>query len=113
MRSVLQRSRGNVSADRRPQRQKVGHRREAFILLHATGHAPETQRLYERLVRELESESIKTLLEDQQRFATLIDPANPKPDDLVWRYHRSVDKELEQRSDSTLKHALKLAEEVR
>jgi hypothetical protein len=84
--------------------------REAFILLHATGHAEPAQRLYERLVRELETQTARSLLEDFQRVSLLFDPAKPQPDNLVWRYHRSLQNELDKRAQSTLVRALQLAE---
>jgi len=87
--------------------------REALILLNATGHTAPAQRLYEWLIRRLETASVSTLLEDRQRLAILIDPAKEQPDNLLWKYHRSVANELDKRSQNALVRALKLAEEIR
>lgn len=86
--------------------------REAFLVLNSTDHDQQTRRLYEWLIRELETIPDRTLLDDFQRFSALVEPAKPKPDSLVWKYYRSVANELEKRSRSTIVHALKLAEEL-
>ena len=85
--------------------------REAFILLYSKGYTDKAQRLYDRLVRDLETESNQTLISDFQRTLQLVDPNSSHPENLVWRYHWTVSKELEKRSESTLTHALKLADE--
>lgn len=87
--------------------------REAFILLHAKGHLPQAQRLYERLIKDLEADALASLQQDYQRASTLVDPARPQPDNLVWRYYLSVGNELEKRSESIMVRALKLADEGR
>ena len=38
-------------------------------------------------------------------------PGAKQPENLIWRYHWTISNELERRSESTLQHALKLAEE--
>jgi hypothetical protein len=83
--------------------------REAFILLHTKGYRPEAQRLYERLLRELDHLPNRLLLEDFQRTLTLVDPAKQQPENLIWSYHWTVSNEMEKRSEQTLKRALKLA----
>ena len=83
--------------------------REAFILLQAKGYKNEAQRLFQRLLAELERLPDKTLTEDFQRTQLLVDPAKQDPENLVWKYHWTVSNELEKRSESTLARALKLA----
>ncbi len=85
--------------------------REAFILLHSRGYQAEADRLYQRLLFDLEDLPNKALLDDFQRTLTLVDPSRPEPDNLIWKYHWTVSNELEKRAESTLKRALKLAEE--
>src|SRR2546427_7979088 len=60
--------------------------REAFILLYSKGYAPEAQRLYRRLLRDLEGLPNKTLMDDYQRTLLLADPMTQHPDNLIWRY---------------------------
>ena len=85
--------------------------REAFILLYSKGYRPDAERLYRRLLRDLESLPNKTLMEDYQRTLLLVEPMSQQPDNLIWRYHWTVSNELEKRSESTLLRARKLAEE--
>jgi len=85
--------------------------REAFILLYSKGYRPEAERLYKRLLRDLEHVPNKTLMEDYQRTLMLVDPMTQQPGNLIWNYHWTVSNELESRSESTLQHALKLAKE--
>jgi hypothetical protein len=87
--------------------------REAFILLHTKGYRPEAQRLYERLLQEVDGLSNRLLLDDFQRTLTLVgaDPLRQQPENLVWKYHWTVSNELERRSEKTLRRALKLARE--
>ena len=85
--------------------------REAFILLYSKGYRPEAERLYKRLLRDLEAIPNKTLMDDYQRTLLLVDPMTQQPDNLIWRYHWTVSKELEKRSESTLLRARKLAED--
>jgi hypothetical protein len=85
--------------------------REAFILLHARGYTNETQRLFQKLLAELEGLPNGLVMQDYQRTLTLVDPAKPDQPNLVWRYHWTVSNELEKRSEHTLVKALKLAHE--
>jgi hypothetical protein len=85
--------------------------REAFILLHTRGYRPQAERLYQRLLKDLDHLPTRLLLDDFQRTLTLVDPARNQPENLLWVYHWTVSNELEKRSESGLKHALKLAEE--
>ena len=86
--------------------------REYFILLHSKGYKPEAERLFKRLMREVEGLPNKALIDDYQRTLMLVDPATQQTDNLIWRYHWTVSNELEKRSESTLLRARKLAEEV-
>jgi hypothetical protein len=83
--------------------------REAFILLQAKGYKTEAQRLFQRLLAELERLPNKGLAEDYQRTQMLVDPTRQDPENLIWKYHWTVSNELEKRSESTLVRALKLA----
>lgn len=85
--------------------------REAFILLHAKGYTNETQRLFQRLLSQLEDLPDTVVMADYQRTLTLVDPAKADQANLVWRYHWTVSNELEKRSEGTLARALKLAHE--
>lgn len=83
--------------------------RESFILLQTKGYKAEAQRLFQRLLAELEELSSRALTEDFQRTLTLVDPARQDPENLIWKYHWTVSNELEKRSESSLAKALKLA----
>jgi hypothetical protein len=85
--------------------------RECFILLYSKGYKPEAERLFKRLMRELDVLPNKALMEDYQRTLMLVDPATQQPGNLIWKYHWTVSNELEKRSESTLLRALKMAEE--
>lgn len=84
--------------------------RESFILLYSRGYRPQAERLYQRLLSEMENLPDGTLFEDFQRTLTLCDPSRQEPDNLIWEYHWTVSNELEKRSASSLQRALKLAE---
>ena len=85
--------------------------REAFILLDTKGYKPQAQRLYQRLLLELEDLPNRALRDDFQRTLVLIDPRTQQPENLIWKYHWTVSRELEKRSEGTLARALKMAEE--
>jgi hypothetical protein len=51
----------------------------------------------------------KNLIEDLQRTSMLINPAETQTDNLIWKYHWSVKKELEKRTTTELAKALKLS----
>ena len=84
--------------------------REAFILLSSKGYKPQAERLFKRLLLELEHLPSRSLLDDFHRTLVLVDPQTPQPDNLIWKYHWTVSNELEKRSESTLARALKMAE---
>lgn len=83
--------------------------REAMILLHTKGYTQEAGILYDRLVDQSSRLSTKGLMDDFQRTLLLVDPGPKQPANPVWKYHWVVSKELEKRSESTLKRALELA----
>jgi hypothetical protein len=85
--------------------------RENFILLHSKGYREQAERLFKRLMRELEALPNKALMDDYQRTLMLVDPATQQPESLLWKYHWTVSNELEKRSEGTLQRALKMAEE--
>ena len=85
--------------------------RENFILLYSKGYKPQAERLFKRLMRELDVLPNKALMDDYQRTLILVDPATPQQENLIWRYHWTVSNELEKRSESTLRRALKMAED--
>ncbi len=83
--------------------------REALILLQSRGYKPEAERLYQRLIVELEHLPDRQLVDDFQRTLTLVDPAAQHPENLIWKYHWTVSNEMEKRQESSLQRALKLA----
>ncbi len=85
--------------------------REALILLHARGYTIEAEKLYRRLLKDIDGMPDKSLLEDFQRTRGLVDPAVTQHENPIWRYHWTVSNELEKRSESTLVRARKLANE--
>lgn len=85
--------------------------REAFILLESKGYRPQAQRLYQKLIKELESLPNQGLLDDYDRTLALLGGTKDDKDNLIWRYHWTVSNEMDQRSHSALGRALKMAEE--
>ena len=85
--------------------------REAFILLYSRGYRSEADRLYKRLLSDLEHLPDRAVQEDYDRTLLLVDPMSQQQDNLIWRYHWTVSNELEVRSVSALRRARKLAEE--
>jgi len=88
--------------------------RENFIVLYSKGYPEKAERLYKRLLRELEGLPNKTLMDDYQRTFMLVYPERQQPDNLIWKYHLTVRNELVKRSEGTedtLQRALKMAEE--
>ena len=86
--------------------------REAFILLHAKGYTNQADRLYYRLLVEIDRAPDRVLFDDFQRTMMLVEPEVPQPKNLVWKYHWTVSNELEKRSPKAFARALKLAEET-
>jgi hypothetical protein len=85
--------------------------RESMILLHARGYKTEADKLFNRLLANVPKLSNKGLMDDFQRTQLLVDPLSTQPGNVIWKYHWVVSNELEQRSESTLVRARKLAEE--
>ncbi|MDQ6632036.1 MAG: hypothetical protein M3Y82_09815 [Verrucomicrobiota bacterium] len=85
--------------------------REAFILLYTKGYKRESERIYQRLLKEIDHLPNQRLMDDFQRTLLLVDPTSEQPENLIWKYHWTVSNELEKRSESTLMRALKLAKE--
>ncbi|MBN2505781.1 MAG: hypothetical protein JXQ71_03705 [Verrucomicrobia bacterium] len=85
--------------------------REAFILLYTKGYQPQAQRLFNRLLDEVDNLSNRQVLDDFQRTLTLVNPLQSESNNLVWQYHWTVSKEVERRSWTTLERALKLADQ--
>src|SRR5207248_754265 len=73
--------------------------REAFILLFSKGRNEEAQRLCNRLLRNLQEESSRTIFADYQRTLQLIDPTSPHPENLIWKYNQTLSKELDLRNE--------------
>lgn len=80
--------------------------REDFILLHDRGETKACDGLYQELVEGLAGMDEKSLLDDLQRTSWLVDPKKSDVDNPVWRYHVSVKKELERRSEQRLARIL-------
>jgi len=85
--------------------------REAFILLESKGYRPQAQRLYQKLIRELERLPDQALLDDYDRTLALINTGKEDNENLIWRYHWTVSNEMDQRSHGALGRALKMADE--
>jgi len=92
--------------------QRHNELREAFILLHAKGYTSQADRLYYRLLVEIDRAPDRVLFDDFQRTMMLVEPEVPQPKNLVWKYHWTVSNELEKRSPKAFARALKLAEET-
>ena len=85
-------------------------RLEDFILLHERGEAKLCERLYQRIVQELPVLSDQALVGDWQRTVQLVNPKTPQLDNLLWKYHVSVNNELRRRADKRLRAVLQAAE---
>jgi len=83
--------------------------REAFIVLHSRGYREEAQRLYNRLLRDMQDYTNNELIDDFQRTLMLVDPATQQTTNLIWKYHWTVSNELERREASILKRAHEIA----
>jgi len=86
--------------------------REAFILLHSRGYTNEAQRLFQKLLADVPHLTDRQLVDDMQRTMNLVDPSIPNENNLIWKYHWTVSNEMEKRSESSLRRALKLANEL-
>jgi hypothetical protein len=86
-------------------------RLEDFILLHERGEAKLCERLYQRIIQELPGLSDQALVGDWQRTVQLVDSKTPQLDNLLWKYHVSVNNELRRRADQRLRSVLQEAED--
>jgi hypothetical protein len=77
-------------------------RREDFIVLQERGDTRTTAWLYQRLIQELPGLNERSLVEDLARTSLLVDPKKPDFENLVWKYHVSVKKELQRRADKRI-----------
>lgn len=85
--------------------------REAMIILQTGGYTNQADRIYLKLLGDLEKLSDKELVEDWQRTVILVDPGSHQPSNSVWRYYWTVRNAMEKRSESIIQRALKLSEE--
>ena len=73
-------------------------RRENFIALQQMGHAKLAEHFYQVLIQTFPKLSDRELWEDAYRTGIVIDVKTPQPQNPVWKYHFSVRKELELRT---------------
>ena len=73
-------------------------RREDFIALQQMGHAKLAEQFYQVLIQTFPKLSDSELWEDAYRTGIVIDLKTPQPQNPVWKYHFSVRKELELRT---------------
>lgn len=85
-------------------------RREAFILLCAKGYREDAEKLYARLLKEVRNLPIDQLVDDFQRTMLIVNPSESHQDSLVWNYHWTVSRQLEERAYSVVERARRLAE---
>jgi hypothetical protein len=84
--------------------------REAFIFLHSRGYNVEAEKLYSKLLWNLQHEPTRHLVEDLQRTSSIA-PTNESPvTNVLVRYHRTIKRELETRFEQEYLRARKLAE---
>jgi hypothetical protein len=88
-------------------------RREDFIFLVQRGGPTEqgaAKHLYQVLIQELPDQSEKSLVDDLERTALLVNTNEPDPEgNLILNYHIAIKKKLEQRSEQRLGTELKEA----
>ena len=75
---------------------------EDFLLLHGRGEHATCEHLYQVLVQQLPQLNDRALVQDLQRTAMIVDLKTPQLDNLVWKYHVSVNNELRQRAEKRL-----------
>ena len=85
--------------------------REALILLHTGGYTNDAEIIYRRLLLDVDKLSTRELVEDWQRTVVIVDPNSQQPQNLIWKYHWFVRKQMELRSADAILRARKLAEE--
>jgi hypothetical protein len=74
------------------------------------GDGKSAEHIYQLLVQELPDLNEKTLVEDLERTAMLVDPKAPDTQNLVWKYQAGVQKEMQRRSEQRIGRALERAE---
>ena len=84
--------------------------REDLILLCEAGHSKQAEWTYEKLVQHLPRLTDQALLDELGRTGTLVDEKTPHLDNLIWKYHWAVKRNLEKRSEQRLARAIKRAE---
>ena len=85
--------------------------REAMILLQTGGYTNQADKLYLKLLTDIDRLSDRELIEDWQRTVILVDPGSHQPSNAVWRYYWTVRNVMERRAESIIQRALKLSEE--
>jgi hypothetical protein len=84
--------------------------REDLILLCESGQRKQAEWTYQKLVQRLPRLSDEALLDELARTAAVVDEKTAQPDNLVWKYHWAVKRNLETRSEQRLARAIKRAE---
>jgi hypothetical protein len=84
---------------------------EDFLLLHESGEQKSCEHLYQVLVQQLPRLNDRALVQDLQRTAMFVDLKTPQLDNLVWKYHVSVNNELKQRAKKRLATVLQAKNE--
>lgn len=84
--------------------------REDFIALCERGETAASERLYQRLIQQLPDSNDARLVEDLQRTAMLVSPEARVAEGLLWKYHVSVQNELQRRIDQRLARTLRSSE---
>ena len=85
--------------------------RENFILLHDEGKAEACDEIYQQLIQNLDRLDERTLVDDLQRTSLLVDNKSNDVDNLVWKYHVSVKKEVQQRAERRVAAVLQSGDE--
>jgi len=80
---------------------------EDFLFLHDRGAKESCEHLYQVLVQQLPHSDTHVLVQDLLRTAMVVDAKTPQLDNLVWKYHVSVQNELKHRSEKRLEAALR------
>ena len=78
---------------------------EVFLLLHERAEKPACEHLYQVLVQHLPRIDNRALVRDLLRTAMVVDARAQQLDNLVWKYHVSVQNELRRRSQKRLETA--------
>lgn len=79
---------------------------EDFLLLHERGEKKSCEHLYQLLVQQLPHINDRSLVQDLQRTGMFVNLKTQQLDNLVWKYHVSVNNELRHRSEKRLQNLL-------